>query len=164
MITEELKKQVITAIQSNSTEVEVYSDECIHHADWTGPDEYKSYDKEIKLEVDGDGDINYTGEDLKDLSSGFYLVFEGEENFETEKGYIIENSDSSPEDLEDIIAIVSNENGDSFLIHENKIEDDCLEISNHIIDEMDSGELEFEEPDPPDPPDPWERDMMEPWY
>lgn len=163
MITEELKKQVITAIESNSTETEVYSDECIHHADETGPDEYQCYDKEIKLEVDGDGCINYTGEYLKDLDSGFKVVFEGEEDFETERDYVIENSDQTLEDLVGIIAIISNEDGDSFFIHENKIEDDCREATNHILDELDTGELEFEEPDPPDPPDPLERDMMEPW-
>lgn len=159
---EELKKKIINLLEQNSTEVDVYSDVCIHHADETGPDEYDSSAEDISLEVNSDGTIDYIGRNVDTVQSDYRIIFNDEETFKAEKEAAEDEGSLTLENCDGLIAIVTNDCWYGF-IYEPTVELNCRDISSHILDDLDASKLEFSEPDPPDPPDPWERDMMEPW-
>lgn len=156
---EELKNKIINLIENDSTEVEVYSNECIHRADETGPDEYASSDEDISLNINSDGTIDYIGDNINTVQSDYRIVFKDEETFKAEKEAAEDEGSLTLENCDGLIAIVTNDYWYGF-IYESTIEINCMDISNHILNDIDTSKIEFTESDPPDPPDPWEMDMM----
>lgn len=155
------KELVIEAIKSyGGTSVDVYTDKCIHHADWTGPDEYESFDSEIYLTCEeneqGAYDLLYEIEtQYASLSENYtsYAFFPKEGYSEFEK-LIKDMKEGCDEDIDttDLIGIFDNEDGDYLLVYKSTTKD---EIKNYL-DEVwnntyDNVEINYEPPEPPEP-------------
>jgi len=126
--------------------VELDTGRLIHRADDTGPDEYATCEDEINLAINDNGSIYYESNKCKDKDADFYITFENDSTF-TAKIYAGEEiGEINSENREGIIAIVDNADEDWYgLIHKDSIEDDCKEIANHILDKLDTYDLEFED-------------------